>query len=152
MAPRPPNYNQARGDRNRAKEQKKQERLRRREEDPAPPQGRKRPPETGAGADESAEAVPPPASPSSPESLPDLKNSVLIIATKGLASRDRRIPAGHSRERALRISSSSLTNRKSARSRWRKGTRAWSMLGHFASRAALRRERQPLHWVPLTRS
>ncbi len=33
MAPRPPNYNQARGDRNRAKEQKKQERLRRREED-----------------------------------------------------------------------------------------------------------------------
>ena len=33
MAPRPPNYNQARGDRDRAKEQKKQERLRRREED-----------------------------------------------------------------------------------------------------------------------
>jgi len=33
MPPRPPNYNQARGDRNRAKEQKKQERLRRREED-----------------------------------------------------------------------------------------------------------------------
>ena len=33
MAPRPPNYNQTRGDRNRAKEQKKQERLRRREED-----------------------------------------------------------------------------------------------------------------------
>jgi hypothetical protein len=31
--PRAPNYNQARGDRNRAKEQKKQERLRRREED-----------------------------------------------------------------------------------------------------------------------
>lgn len=30
---RPPNYNQARGDRNRAKELKKQERLRRREED-----------------------------------------------------------------------------------------------------------------------
>jgi hypothetical protein len=35
MAPRPPNYQQARGDRNRAKEQKKQERLRRREEDAA---------------------------------------------------------------------------------------------------------------------
>ena len=33
MPPRPPNYNQTRGDRNRAKEQKKQERLRRREED-----------------------------------------------------------------------------------------------------------------------
>ena len=33
MAPRPPNYNQARGDRNRAKEQKKLERLRRREEE-----------------------------------------------------------------------------------------------------------------------
>ena len=35
MAPRPPNYNQARGDRNRAKEQKKLERLRRKEEDAA---------------------------------------------------------------------------------------------------------------------
>jgi len=33
MAPRPPNYNQARGDRNRAKEEKKRERLRRKEED-----------------------------------------------------------------------------------------------------------------------
>lgn len=33
MAPRPPNYRQQRGDRNRAKQQKKQERLRRREED-----------------------------------------------------------------------------------------------------------------------
>jgi hypothetical protein len=89
MAPRPPNYNQARGDRNRAKQEKKQERLRRREEDSLRRKA-ERPPETGAGADESAEAVPPPASPSSPESLPDLKNP--------------------------------------------------------------RRERQPLHWVPLTRS
>ena len=35
MAPRPPNYQQQRGDRNRAKEQKKLERLRRREEDAA---------------------------------------------------------------------------------------------------------------------
>jgi len=35
MAPRPPNYQQARGDRNRAKEAKKQEKLRRREEDAA---------------------------------------------------------------------------------------------------------------------
>ena len=33
MAPRPPNYQQQRGDRNRAKEQKKQERLQRRTED-----------------------------------------------------------------------------------------------------------------------
>ncbi len=33
--PRPPNYNQQRGDRNRAKEEKKQERLRRRDEDAA---------------------------------------------------------------------------------------------------------------------
>ena len=35
MPPRPPNYNQARGDRNRAKEQKKLERLRRKDEDAA---------------------------------------------------------------------------------------------------------------------
>ena len=33
--PRPPNYGQQRGDRNRAKEQKKMERLQRREEDAA---------------------------------------------------------------------------------------------------------------------
>ncbi len=33
--PRPPNYNQQRGDRNRAKEEKKQERLRRRDEEAA---------------------------------------------------------------------------------------------------------------------
>ena len=46
MAPRPPNYNQARGDRNRAKEQKKQERLRRREED-ALRRKANRPPEVG---------------------------------------------------------------------------------------------------------
>jgi hypothetical protein len=46
MAPRPPNYNQARGDRNRAKEQKKQERLRRREED-ALRRKAHRPPEAG---------------------------------------------------------------------------------------------------------
>ena len=35
MAPRPPNYQQARGDRNRAKAAKKQEKLRRREEEAA---------------------------------------------------------------------------------------------------------------------
>lgn len=35
MAPRPPNYQQQRGDRDRAKAQKKQERLRQREEDAA---------------------------------------------------------------------------------------------------------------------
>jgi hypothetical protein len=33
MAPRPPNYNQERNDRNRAKDRKKQERLQRRTED-----------------------------------------------------------------------------------------------------------------------
>ena len=49
MAPRPPNYNQARGDRNRAKEQKKQERLRRREED-ALRRKANRPPEAGENA------------------------------------------------------------------------------------------------------
>ena len=33
MAPRPPNYRQQRGDRDRAKQQKKQERLQRREDE-----------------------------------------------------------------------------------------------------------------------
>jgi hypothetical protein len=60
MAPRPPNYNQARGDRNRAKEQKKQERLRRREED-ALRRKANRPPETegSTGVSEDAPSTSP---------------------------------------------------------------------------------------------
>ena len=56
MAPRPPNYNQARGDRNRAKEQKKQERLRRREED-ALRRKEDRPPEPGSAPEPAPEEV-----------------------------------------------------------------------------------------------
>ena len=52
MAPRPPNYQQARGDRDRAKDQKKREKLQRREEDAA-----RRRAERGEGTvDPSAEA------------------------------------------------------------------------------------------------
>ena len=56
MPPRPPNYNQARGDRNRAKEQKKQERLRRREED-ALRRKEGRPPEPGSTPEPAPEEV-----------------------------------------------------------------------------------------------
>ena len=56
MPPRPPNYNQARGDRNRAKEQKKQERLRRREED-ALRRKADRPSEPGAAPEPAPEEV-----------------------------------------------------------------------------------------------
>ncbi len=66
MAPRPPNYNQARGDRNRAKEQKKQERLRRREED-ALRRKANRPPETGEGAGLSEDVPSPQPSPAATE-------------------------------------------------------------------------------------
>lgn len=52
MAPRPPNYQQARGDRNRAKDQKKREKLQRREEDAARRRAeRGEPVEAPAGAD-----------------------------------------------------------------------------------------------------
>lgn len=58
MAPRPPNYGQQRGDRDRAKEQKKRERLARRDED-----ARKRKAErdgllSGHSAEDTSEAPP----------------------------------------------------------------------------------------------
>jgi len=66
MAPRPPNYNQARGDRNRAKEQKKQERLRRREED-ALRRKANRPPEPGESTGLSDDVTSPRPSPAATE-------------------------------------------------------------------------------------
>lgn len=66
MAPRPPNYNQARGDRNRAKEQKKQERLRRREED-ALRRKANRPPEAEGTTGLSEEVPDPRTSPAATE-------------------------------------------------------------------------------------
>jgi len=62
MASRLPNYRQARGDRNRAKEQKKQERLRRREEDTLRRKA-DRQPESGEATSLPGEHVPDPTPP-----------------------------------------------------------------------------------------
>jgi hypothetical protein len=67
MPAKRPNYNQTRGDRNRAKDQKRQERLRRREEDSL---RRRADRESDAPIDTAAEAVPSPAFPSPDESSP----------------------------------------------------------------------------------